>query len=327
MKVWNWDYTDFLFVSFDRFIAASILLLSAPAFVIIYFFHRWLNPDGGGFIYKGERMGKDKRSFTMYKIRTLREGSEGILGPKLYKPGSGMELITGATLRKTRLDEFPQFINVLKGDMALVGPRPVRRAIYESECKAIKDYDVRFNVKPGITGLSQFLTPHNSDKRIRARLDRMLIRKMKNPLWRLLIIAWTGICVARLMTGEALSLARRHITSKDRAKPDYSVLITTGAGIDSSILLSNLRLDGQYIEAVCQAPLRPGSALQLTFIAEQSNRKKRSARCRAVVLDKQNDAPADYSRMNELTHYMRYEPVSKLHEHLLERHIFRSTVA
>jgi lipopolysaccharide/colanic/teichoic acid biosynthesis glycosyltransferase len=326
MKFWTRSFPGFVAGVFDRCVAASILLLSAPVFALIYVCHRALDRDGGGFLYKGERMGKDKKSFCMYKIRTLKEGSESILGHRLHTSGNGMELKSGPFLRKTRLDELPQFLNVLKGDMALVGPRPVRRAVYEQECRDISGYDLRFTVKPGITGLSQFLTPHNTDKKIRARFDRMLIRKMANPLWRLYFVLWTGMCVARSVTAEALTSILRALNPKNGNRPDYSIHVAIENEMTSPMPLNDFRLNGQYIEAVCPSGLSPGSSLELTFVGGRSNRRIKIARCRAVVIEETSGSSEDSSHKNKSTSCIQYQPVSRLQKYLLDRHILKSTV-
>jgi lipopolysaccharide/colanic/teichoic acid biosynthesis glycosyltransferase len=115
--------------------------------------------DGLPLFYRGERVGRGGRVFTMLKFRTLRRGAEGRLGPYL-----GTELVErtkaeytpiGGWLRATQLDEIPQFWNVLKGDMSLVGPRPIRPAFFEELCLEIPAYWQRLVVRPGMTGFAQ----------------------------------------------------------------------------------------------------------------------------------------------------------------------------
>jgi lipopolysaccharide/colanic/teichoic acid biosynthesis glycosyltransferase len=110
-------------------------------------------------LYRGERVGRGGRVFTMYKFRTLRRGAEARLGPYL-----GEELVertqseftrVGRRLKATQLDEIPQFVNVLRGDMSLVGPRPIRPVFFEELAHELPSYWQRLVVRPGLTGFAQ----------------------------------------------------------------------------------------------------------------------------------------------------------------------------
>ena len=109
--------------------------------------------------YRGERVGRGGHVFTMYKFRTLKPGAEARLGPYL-----GEELVRrteeefaplGKWLKATQLDEIPQFLNVLRGDMSLVGPRPIRPRFFEELAHDLPAYWQRLVVRPGLTGLAQ----------------------------------------------------------------------------------------------------------------------------------------------------------------------------
>lgn len=165
---------------------ASILIVCAvPIMALITLVIRM--KDGSPVIYKGVRLGIDKKPFVMYKFRTLSKDAQKIIGAELLtaQAASTRHLLTsfGRFLRETRLDELPQLFNILKGDMDFLGPRPERPEIYEKFCKQIKGYDERFEVKPGLIGYSQLFTPHSSPKRIRTLIDNKLLRKKQNPIW------------------------------------------------------------------------------------------------------------------------------------------------
>jgi len=104
------------------------------------------------------------RPFTIYKFRTMFNDAEKISGPVWAKQDDPRITRMGLILRKTRCDEIPQLINVLLGDMSLVGPRPERPYFVEKLDGAIKDYRGRFLVKPGLTGLAQ--VEHKYDESI-----------------------------------------------------------------------------------------------------------------------------------------------------------------
>jgi len=154
-------------------IAAMILLISSPLMLIIALLIKL--QDGGSVFYRGERFGYKKKLFTMYKFRSLVPDAEQIIGAKLLKRGEGLETRVGKFLRDSRLDELPQLINVVNGTMVFLGPRPERPAVYEQLCKEIKDYDKRFEVKPGVFGYSQLFTPHGTSKRMRAYIDNYYV--------------------------------------------------------------------------------------------------------------------------------------------------------
>jgi lipopolysaccharide/colanic/teichoic acid biosynthesis glycosyltransferase len=137
--------------------AACFLLLSLPVALSITVLVA--ATDGLPVLYRGERVGRGGRLFTMLKFRTLRHGAEGRLGPYL-----GEDLIrrareettpVGAWLRATQLDELPQLLNVLKGDMSLVGPRPIRPIFFEQLAGELPAYWQRLTVRPGLTGFAQ----------------------------------------------------------------------------------------------------------------------------------------------------------------------------
>jgi lipopolysaccharide/colanic/teichoic acid biosynthesis glycosyltransferase len=115
--------------------------------------------SGRPILYRGARVGRGGRVFTMFKFRTLKRDAESRLGPYL-----GQELVRrtadeftplGKWLKATQLDEIPQFINVLRGDMSLVGPRPIRPVFFDELARDLPAYWQRLTVRPGLTGLAQ----------------------------------------------------------------------------------------------------------------------------------------------------------------------------
>ena len=115
--------------------------------------------SGSPVLYRGRRVGRAGRIFTMRKFRTLSPDAEARLGPYL-----GEELTQrtqtevtrlGRVLRFAHLDELPQLWNVLRGDMSIVGPRPIRPAFFEELCEQIPQYWQRLVVEPGMTGFAQ----------------------------------------------------------------------------------------------------------------------------------------------------------------------------
>ena len=114
---------------------------------------------GSPVLYRGQRVGRAGRVFTMMKFRTLRPDAEQrlgpYLGPELTQLTAGEVSRLGRVLRATKLDELPQLWNVLRGDMSIVGPRPIRPAFFAELCLEIPQYWQRLIVPPGLTGLAQ----------------------------------------------------------------------------------------------------------------------------------------------------------------------------
>ncbi|MBS1504939.1 MAG: sugar transferase, partial [Bacteroidetes bacterium] len=137
---------------FDIVFSLSIMILGAPAFFLVYLVTKISTP--GGAFYKQERIGKDEKPFYIYKFRSMYIDAEKF-GPQLSKDNDPRITKWGRIIRKTRLDELPQFWNVLKGDMSVVGYRPERKHYIEQISAFVPEYKDMLNHKPGITSLGQ----------------------------------------------------------------------------------------------------------------------------------------------------------------------------
>ena len=115
--------------------------------------------SGAPVLYRGPRVGRAGQTFTMYKLRTLRPDAEqrlrGLQDVELDRLTEGEHTRVGAVLRATQLDELPQLYNVLRGEMSIVGPRPIRPVFFEELVVDIPQYWQRLVVRPGLTGFAQ----------------------------------------------------------------------------------------------------------------------------------------------------------------------------
>ncbi|MCS6790734.1 MAG: sugar transferase [Bacteroidia bacterium] len=134
----------------DVLLSTIALILLAPIMGVIAVLVRLSSP--GPIIFRQERIGKNGKPFTIYKFRTMYQDAEKN-GPALSKEGDPRITPIGRWLRKTRLDELPQFWNVLKGDMSLVGPRPERQFYIRQIVQRAPEYKQLLKVRPGITSL------------------------------------------------------------------------------------------------------------------------------------------------------------------------------
>lgn len=154
---WRPARVDLALRAMDVVIAAVALLALSPLLGAVWAVVRL--DSRGPAVYRGLRVGKAGRVFTMFKFRTLRVDAETRLGPYL---GAELTRLTedettrvGRRLRAAHLDELPQLVNVLAGDMSIVGPRPIRPAFFEQLCERIPQYWQRLVVPPGMTGFAQ----------------------------------------------------------------------------------------------------------------------------------------------------------------------------
>jgi lipopolysaccharide/colanic/teichoic acid biosynthesis glycosyltransferase len=149
---------DLVLRMLDVVIAGTAILVTFPAWVLIAVVVKLIAPRSP-ILYRGWRVGRSGHLFQMIKFRTLKPDAEQRLGPFLgpeLTQLTQMETTTlGRVLRASKLDELPQLYNVLKGDMSLVGPRPIRPTFFGQLCEEIPEYWQRLVVRPGVTGLAQ----------------------------------------------------------------------------------------------------------------------------------------------------------------------------
>jgi lipopolysaccharide/colanic/teichoic acid biosynthesis glycosyltransferase len=163
----------------DRIISIIGLIIVSPVIFAVGLIIKLTSP--GPVFYTQERVGKNDRLFKIIKFRTMRIDAESQGGPVWAKKNDLRITTFGKFLRKTHIDELPQLINVIKGDMSIVGPRPERPFFISKFKDNIPGYAKRLSIKPGITGLAQCY--HKYDETIRdvqrkLRYDILYIKRM-----------------------------------------------------------------------------------------------------------------------------------------------------
>ena len=183
--------------AFDIALSAFFLLVTLPVAVPIAIV--LLATSGRPLFYRGERVGRGGHVFEMLKFRTLRRNAEERLGPYL-----GEELVQrtreettaiGGWLRATQLDEIPQLWNVVRGDMSLVGPRPIRPRFFAELVEELPAYWQRLVVRPGLTGFAQVRRGYETSMAEKLAHDlewiadrslRLYFRTLATTAWRVL---------------------------------------------------------------------------------------------------------------------------------------------
>lgn len=140
-----------------------------------------LKLDGGPVFYSQDRFGRGGRRFKLYKFRSMRVHRESETWPEDTQEGDPRVTRVGRFLRKTALDELPQVINIVRGDISFVGPRalPVRMHLEDTEEEP--RFPLRLQVRPGLTGLAQIYLPRQCSPRRRLGYDLLYIRRAS--LW------------------------------------------------------------------------------------------------------------------------------------------------
>jgi lipopolysaccharide/colanic/teichoic acid biosynthesis glycosyltransferase len=206
-------------VALDGAAALVLLVLTAPVMLAAMALVRLTS--SGPALYTQVRLGRGGRTFRIVKIRTMVHNCESLTGPRWSVPGDPRITAVGKYLRALHIDELPQLFNVLKGEMALIGPRPERPEIAaELKASGIDNFDARLAVRPGITGFAQVQLPADVEVagvRNKLQLDLNYIRGMN--LWLDLKIA---CCTVLKMMGVSYDVSRRLLRSHlDEPLPEF----------------------------------------------------------------------------------------------------------
>jgi len=231
---------------FNLFFAIIFIILMAPVFIILSLVV--LIKDGRPIFYAGTRLGKDKRPFTMYKFRTLKRDAENVIGARILEVHHKQGTSYGKFFRDTRLDELPQLFNIIRRDMDLVGPRPIRPALYEAICKDIPSYDRHFDVNSGLIGYAQLFTPHTTPKRIRVLIDNALVKRKMGAFSGVGVLVFTGYILISTTIKRSIKLIKYKLLERYSERRNYERRSLN----QTEVLVSTVK-DGGIFESIGQA--------------------------------------------------------------------------
>lgn len=317
---------------FDCFFALLFLILALPLFIVIAVAIKLT--DNGPIFYRGERLGLNKKPFIMYKFRTLVPDAEKVIGAQMLSVGHNLASPIGKLLRETRLDELPQLFNVLKGDMDFVGPRPERQAIYEKMCMHLRNYDLRFSVKPGLIGYSQLFTPHSTPKEIRTFIDNHFVRYKQRFSMDIAITFYTLGIIMRKAIRKTVQFVWRKLTQRlpmekrlfERISQKMSkVYIGSDNGNNGNItykdeaIITDINEDALAIS--CDHELKPHNLLLMLETEKKRHKriKKKVAFCIGEVYKEKKDG-AVYN------YVIKYKPSSPLNFYMVHQYFLNKSI-
>lgn len=325
----------------DSSIAIFLIILGLPLYAAVSMVV-WIKM-GRPIFYRGERLGKDKKIFHIYKFRTLpNNAQQNIIGSELLSSKHRLTTPFTEFLRDTRIDELPQLLNVAKGEMSFIGPRPERPEVYQEVCQKIHNYDKRFAVPPGLLGYSQLFTPHGTPKKMRTLVDNAYIYQ-QNSFWKTLkIILYTvgAVCLRILMRlrHNLDDLVQRRILKRYSEKrkevrkklPKTQVDIIyhqeVGPDIVAKADLVNMNEEAFLIYTNDELPDKK----ELMYLFTIPNIKRRhshvpykTARCNGCILRKVTPGNDAY----KYGYVIFYDPMSPFNTYLIEQYILHASLA
>ncbi|HEX3665457.1 MAG TPA: TIGR03013 family XrtA/PEP-CTERM system glycosyltransferase [Rhizomicrobium sp.] len=187
-EIWR-CFAGVLFASIGLIAAAPVLILTALAIKL---------EDGGHVLFRQERVGLGGQNFILYKFRSMRQDAESDGKPAWATERDSRVTKVGRVIRTLRIDELPQFWNVLRGDMSVVGPRPERPYFVHQFSQSIPFYDCRHAVRPGITGWAQVSFRYGAsfeDTRRKLSYDLYYVKNRGFLLDLIILLKTIGVCL------------------------------------------------------------------------------------------------------------------------------------
>jgi len=179
----------------DLVISSLLLLIASPIMLLMWMIIPMTSQ--GKALFMQERVGLQGREFRVFKFRSMVDNAEQHTGPVLAGAGDARITRFGQFIRATRLDELPQLINVLRGEMSLVGPRPERAYFVEQFKVELPHYTYRLMVKPGLTGLAQVMANYTTTPSDKLRYDMMYIKNYSPILDLKILVQTIGVVLRR----------------------------------------------------------------------------------------------------------------------------------
>lgn len=212
-------------------VLASLALVATAPFLLLTALAIKLQ-DGGPVLYRQERLTRGGKVFSVYKFRSMIVDAEKDSGARLAEDNDDRITPVGRFIRKIRFDEMPQLLNILKGDMSIVGPRPERPEIAQEYEKTMPEFCFRLKVKAGLTGYAQVLGKYNTTPYDKLKLDMAYIEGYSFLLDLKLILMTLKILFKRESTegiAEGTTTASPPPPQKAPAAPPELVVVTTQA--------------------------------------------------------------------------------------------------
>ena len=176
----------------DILIALLGTIITSPLLLVSSIFIK--AEDGGPVFYRQTRSGINGREFEIWKLRSMKVNAEKTTGSVFATENDPRITKVGRFLRQTRMDEIPQFFNVISGSMSIVGPRPERPCFVQKFCSENPEYNLRLAVKPGITGLAQVMANYTTTPENKLKFDLFYI-KSYSPLLDFRIMVKTAVVI------------------------------------------------------------------------------------------------------------------------------------
>ncbi|WP_264212628.1 sugar transferase [Leisingera thetidis] len=309
----------------NRGLALLLLPLVSPLMLLIVLLQKLL--VRGPVFYAGRRLGKDRKEFNILKFRTLSFKAGTVTRDQTLPRRSMTETRIGIYLRRSRLDELPQLINILLGDMVFVGPRPIRPEIEDIYRAEVPGYEERFRIRPGLVGFAQALMTHETPKKLRARFNRMCCRTPIRYGAAFGFLAYVGVCVlsksARLAVSGIADQFRplaehRWLRTGFNCPPDSKVELSAG---NSTHVGAICGISDEVLQFVSTRPFPEGEHFVMLV------RKRKSGRvCRLRVRAKISHCEPVGIGRSGFANYATYSTTTRAAKHFVERYLLQSSV-
>lgn len=327
-----------IYVLFNCSLALFFITLGAPVFIVLSI--AVIIADGFPVFYRGARMGQHKKTYYMFKFRTLIVNAEAKIGARVLSEkmavNQSLEHRFGRFLRNSRLDELPQLFNIVRGEMNFVGPRPVRQLIYQRVSREIPGYDRRFKVKPGLLGVSQVFTPHSTPKRLRAKIDYMFVARKEvdyvRELYLIFLVVYAAIrqTILETIKRTTLMLRKKGLLGSWKEKRIYvrrqyantPVYLSANDALPVEINASLKDINLEMCTIQTNEHLSENETYQLCLkikVARKSMHKK--ALIKATVVRERSSKDPNYAH----AYLMKYEAISDLNHYRVHQYFLRGS--